>query len=117
MVLQTDMNLVSAAGSRGEAMKEMMSWTARMDSRSRWTWMSQRTTAMTGATAEDSTVMISSTGELAAAMAEDGRTIGTEAEVAIAGVREDVVTDESSSRCAGRRLLFNCHLDSAILSP
>ena len=88
------MNHVSAAGSEEEAMKEGMLWTALMVSRSKWTWMNQRITAMTRATTEDYTVMISSTGELAVAMVEDGRVIETEAEEAIADVREDVATDE-----------------------
>jgi hypothetical protein len=94
MVLQIDMNHVSAAGSEEEAMKGGMLWTALMVSRSKWTWMNQRITAMTRATTEDYTVMISSTGELVVAMVEDGRIIETEAEEAIADVREDVATDE-----------------------
>jgi len=94
MVFQTVTNPVSAAGIEEEAMKERMLWTALTVSKSKWTWMNQRITAMTLATAEDFTVMISSTGELAVVTVEDGRIIGTEAEEAIAGVREDVATDE-----------------------
>jgi hypothetical protein len=56
--------------------------------------MSLKMAVMIWATAEDFTVMISSTGELAVVMVEDGRIIGTEAEVAIADVRGDVATDE-----------------------
>lgn len=48
---------------------------------------------MTRATAEDYTVMISLTGGLAVVMVEDGKIIETEAEGAIADVREDVDTD------------------------
>jgi hypothetical protein len=94
MVLQTDMNPVSAAKSEEETMKEKMSWTARMVLRSKWKWTNQRTTETTRATTEDSTVMSSSTEEQAAAMVEDGRTIGIEAKVAIVDVRGDGDTDE-----------------------
>lgn len=100
MVLQTDTNRVNAAGSEEETMKERMLWTALMVSKSKWTWMNQRITEMTRATVEDFTVMTSSTGELAVAMVEDGRITETEAEEAIADVREDVATDEYLSRCA-----------------
>jgi len=105
MVLQTDTNRVSAVGIEEETMKEMMSWMALMVSKSKWTWMNLKKTAMTWATAEDCTVMISSTGELAVVMVEDGRIIGTEVEV---DVRGDVATDEyiqdvlgAADLCAG----------------
>jgi hypothetical protein len=91
------MSPVNEAESEGEAMKERMLWTARMASKSKWTWMNQRTTAtiaMIRVIAEDSIAMTSSTGELAVAIIEDGRTIGTEAEVAIVGVSGDVDTDD-----------------------
>jgi hypothetical protein len=94
MVLQTVTNPVSAARIEEEAMKERILWTVLTVSKSKWIWMNQRITAMTLATAEDFTVMISSTGELAVVTVEDGRIIGTEAEEAIADVREDVATDE-----------------------
>jgi hypothetical protein len=65
-----------------------------MVSKSKWTWMNQRITAMTRATAEDYTVMISSTGEPVVVKVEDGRIVETEAEAAIEDVREDVATDD-----------------------
>jgi hypothetical protein len=101
MVLQTDTNRVSAVGIEEETMKEMMSWTELMVSKSKWTWMKLKITAMTRATAEDCTVMISSTGgELAVVMVEDGRIIGTEVEVVIADVRGDVATDRRARSCS-----------------
>jgi hypothetical protein len=94
MVLQTDTNRVSTVGSVEGAMKEKMSWTALTVSKSKWTWMNQRKTAMTRVIAEDYIVMISLIGELVVVMVEDGRIIEAEAEEAIAGVREDVDTDK-----------------------